>query len=39
VLGHTALYLYVTEGNASAQHIYATLGFTVVDSRTGNGAK
>jgi ribosomal protein S18 acetylase RimI-like enzyme len=32
--GQTELYLFVTVGNAPAQHIYEKLGFEVVDSRT-----
>lgn len=31
--GYDELYLFVTEGNAPAQHIYGRLGFTVVATR------
>lgn len=32
--GYTELYLFVTEGNSPAQHVYQALGFEVIEARS-----
>jgi ribosomal protein S18 acetylase RimI-like enzyme len=32
--GYTELYLFVTEGNGPAQHVYQALGFTVIETHS-----